>query len=81
MRPIARDETRHAALAWEVARWAEGRLDTRARARVRDAMREAVRSLRDEVATVPRDAAAELGLPSGVEARALVDAFASALVG
>ena len=31
---IAADETRHAALAWAVARWAEGRLDAAGRARV-----------------------------------------------
>src|SRR6185437_16880911 len=35
---IAADEARHAALSWAVARWAEPRLDTRARARVVDGM-------------------------------------------
>ena len=31
---IAADETRHAALSWAVARWAERRLDAAARARI-----------------------------------------------
>jgi hypothetical protein len=81
MRTIARDETRHAALAWEVARWADRRLDRDARTRVRRAMRQAVESLRAEVATVPHDVARELGVPTGSEARSLVDAFAAAILG
>lgn len=42
---IAADETRHAALSWEVARWADGRLDPRARARVTAARTRALRAL------------------------------------
>lgn len=37
MKRIARDETRHAALAWAVAAWLEPRLNRDARARVREA--------------------------------------------
>ena len=80
MRSIADDETRHAALAWQVARWVSPRLNASERLRVRRAMRAAVSSLRCEVASTPADVAAELGLPSGAEARALVDAFGSSLV-
>jgi hypothetical protein len=42
---IAIDETRHAALAWAIARWAETRLDARARARVGRARTAALREL------------------------------------
>ncbi len=42
---IAEDETRHAALAWTVARWAEGRLDGDGRARVCAARTRALRGL------------------------------------
>jgi hypothetical protein len=80
MRSIADDETRHAALAWQVARWATPRLDLAARLRLCRAMRAAVSSLRCEVARTPADVAAELGLPSGEEGGALVDAFAAAFV-
>ncbi len=37
MRRIARDEARHAALAWRIANWAENRLDAVAKGRVRAA--------------------------------------------
>jgi hypothetical protein len=76
---IARDETRHAALAWRVARWVTPQLDPAARGRVARAARGAVAMLRCEAAALPVDLANELGLPTGDEARALVDAFAAAL--
>ena len=80
MRPIAEDETRHAALAWKVARWVTPRLSEADRLHVGRAMRGAVRALRCEVANTPADVAAALGLPSGEEGCALVDAFAAALL-
>jgi hypothetical protein len=59
---IARDEARHAALAWRVFDWLEGRLDEKGRARVReacaDAASEAARPL-----PVRGDLARVLGLP------------------
>jgi hypothetical protein len=76
---IARDETRHAALAWRIARWVAPQLDRAARARVARAARGAVAALRCEAAAIPTDLATELGLPAGDEARVLVDAFAAAL--
>jgi hypothetical protein len=45
MKRVARDETRHAALGWQVAAWANARLDRSARDRVARARREASRRL------------------------------------
>ncbi len=76
MARIAHDETRHAALAWAVARWAEGRLDERARRRVVAARRTAVaRLMRDLGAELPPAVRADAGLPSAREARALAAAM------
>ncbi len=79
MRTIARDETRHAALAWAVAHWVEPRLGARARARIEQARRAAMVALRDEVAaTSPsgslRNAA---GVPIAATARRLAEAIAA----
>jgi hypothetical protein len=79
MRRIAEDETRHAALAWSIARWLSSRLDAGAKSRVAGALCGAIASLRCEVVATPPTLAAELGLPSGREGGALVDAFALAL--
>jgi hypothetical protein len=68
---IAADEARHAALSWAVARWAEGRLDSGARARVAAAAARAARALRKEGASWPFDA--EVGRP-GPAARAALAA-------
>jgi rubrerythrin len=45
LRSIAADETRHAALAWQIAKWAENKLDCDANARVKNAMANAIRDL------------------------------------
>ena len=50
MRVIARDETRHAALSWQVAAWAERKLDERGRAAVSAARSEAAAQLARELA-------------------------------
>jgi hypothetical protein len=81
MRTIARDETRHAALAWAIARWLAPRLDARGRARVRRSIGRAVESLRCEIATTSPEVARELGLPAGAEGVRLLDAFAAASFG
>jgi len=74
MRRIGRDEARHSALAWEVARWAERKLDARARARVSVARRRAIDSLREELARSPDETTAKaLGLPNATHALTLVD--------
>jgi hypothetical protein len=69
MRAIAEDETRHAALAWSVAAWAEPRLSSAARARVREALRSALAQLRSELATeVPEELREVAGVPSAAAA-------------
>jgi hypothetical protein len=72
MREIARDETRHAALAWAMARWAEARLDEQARARVaKKRRREARRLARSTRSAVPPSLTRAAGVPTTAEARAL----------
>lgn len=70
---IAADELRHAALAWAVARWADTRLDARARARVDRARRAAIGLLRRHAAVSVHPAlVAAAGLPSAPTALALL---------
>lgn len=71
---IARDEVRHAELAWQVAAWLDLQLDASARARVDQARTEALDELAEEVAArhaVP----AHTGLPSRTQARELLRTF------
>ncbi len=74
---VAREETEHAALAWRVARWAEGRLSPAARARVEEARREAVEALCEGVAIDQPGASTEraLGWPRPEQSRAMVAAL------
>ena len=66
---IAVDETRHAALGWAVAAWAESRLDDEGRARVRAARRAAVRAVRGGATReVPPSLVREAGLPDATSA-------------
>ncbi|HZF50426.1 MAG TPA: hypothetical protein VE093_17330 [Polyangiaceae bacterium] len=80
MRRIARDEARHAALGWEVARWAEARLSRADRARVSEARDSARRAL-SEAATqeVPEELIRYAGLPRPAHARAILEELARAL--
>jgi hypothetical protein len=72
MRAIAIDETRHAALSWAVAAWAEARLEPSSRARVREARRlDAARLEREVRAPLPAPLVHEAGLPDAARARAL----------
>jgi len=74
---IARDETRHAALAWDVAGWLEPQLTPRERGAVRAAKRAAIDSLRRAVAEKPLGAAVKLaGMPTTAQARRLLDGIA-----
>jgi hypothetical protein len=78
MKKIARDETRHAALAWKVHRWIERRLDRATLARLDDARRTAIATLRAELVIEPDfQAIRDLGLPSSTQAIALLDAITS----
>jgi hypothetical protein len=76
MRRIARDESRHAALAWEVAQWAERRLSADARKRVARAKQHAFDVLANELALDPPSELVDLlGLPSAAQAARLVRAL------
>ena len=77
---VAADETRHAALSWEVARWAEERLDARARARVRAARSRAVHSLRKKLSSrAELPSRSVIGQPRRNEALALLDGMIASL--
>lgn len=77
MRGIARDETRHAQLSWEVAAWAKMKLDGAGRERVDRAMMEAVTKLRRDLETpVCREALAHAGFPAPTQAIALFERLA-----
>lgn len=71
MKRIARDETRHAALAFEVGAWVRGRLDARERQRVDAAKRDALDALRTRWNDAPASLRGPLGLPTARETRAL----------
>lgn len=76
MRRIARDETRHAALAWHVAHWSGSHLDAAARRRVAQAQRAAVDSIERQCgAEVDPELVANAGMPDRRQTRALFDAL------
>jgi hypothetical protein len=80
MRAVARDEARHAALAFAVDRWIHGRLSNAARGRVGRARLRALASLRRELRGESSSEIGDtLGWPTGVRARTLLDALTSAL--
>jgi hypothetical protein len=77
---IAKDETRHAALAWRVAQWLDGRLDGEARARVRAARRAAAEGLvRSARAESHRDWCEWIGLPGAGVAERMADQMRASL--
>jgi len=82
MRVIAREEARHATLSWSIHAWANRRLATAARARVRATAEQATARLRG-AARAPRHAevARIAGLPSVAEEAQLVESFAEAFFG
>jgi hypothetical protein len=70
---IARDETRHAAIAWAIAEWVTPRLSATARTRVAAARRRAWRRLASAIAGEPHPlVAVEAGLPVSSQANALL---------
>ena len=80
MQRIARDETRHAALAWRIANWAEDRLDSAARERVRAARTASVETLLVELDYQASDSLNSVaGVPSGAQAQKLASALRSEL--
>lgn len=88
MRIIARDETQHAELAWQIAAWATPQLSAAQQTQLKQAQTQALVELaRSQTnTTLPRSAAQALGLPSPTIAQALIHrlfhvAGASALSG
>ncbi len=80
MRTIARDELRHAALAWDVAAGADARLTAGDRRRVAVARDEAVQTLRRDVAIeLHEDVHVAVGMPRAREAARLVDVVSAEL--
>ena len=80
MQAIAADEVRHAALAWQVARWADRRLSSAAQTRVRAARTLAIAALRTEVSRpMPAALMTLAGLPPAAVALQLVDQLAQSL--
>jgi len=81
MAGIARNETRHAALAWAVDEWSQALLAPAARRRVREARHEAVERLADaQLVTLPRDGRTQAGLPGEEEEARMAGALATSLV-
>jgi hypothetical protein len=75
-RSIAREESGHAALAWEIAAWLEPLLDANTRSTVDRARRTALAELRAELEQEPsRSIQERLGVPSSRDARRLFDGF------
>jgi len=72
---IARDEARHAALSWALARWIEPQLDAEGRARVASARARAVRSLAEAFDEPDASLARDAGLPTASQSRALLAAM------
>lgn len=62
---IARDESRHAALSWQVAQWASARLSSDSHRRIEAARHKAIETLRAELSIEPEATLRELaGVPS-----------------
>jgi hypothetical protein len=77
---IARDEIRHASLAWAVDEWARARLSAEARSRVESARREALEGLGRSGNGGPAPAlVASAGLPDARSERALARRFRDAV--
>lgn len=76
---IAEDETEHAALSFDVRRWLSTQLDDDTNAMLEQRRRQALDALAHEVGDDDLGADdADLGLPSPVERRALLDRFVGA---
>ena len=72
MRSIARDETRHARLSWDVARWARPHMTLSERAQVARRARQSIDRLREEL-TAPQHSRVHdaVGIPDPEQARAM----------
>jgi hypothetical protein len=80
MTRIAADETRHAALAWAIAREIEPRLDDRTKRRIASARARAIAKLRrDMAAGVSREVARATGLPGPETASRMIDELSATM--
>jgi hypothetical protein len=79
MKAIAEDETKHAALAWDVAAWLEPQLDADERARVEGAREKAREEMRASLAReLDDEVVAIAGMPRAADALALFEAVSAA---
>jgi hypothetical protein len=80
MRTIARDEMRHAALSWSVARWAWRLLSRDARDELVDQCRIAIAALRRDACETPSpEVLARAGFPTSDQRRAFIDVLEAEL--
>jgi len=80
MKAIADDETRHAALGWAVAKWAEARLTPAERTKVTRARATAVAEMTALVTReVPEELVREAGVPDAASARRMLASLDSSL--
>jgi hypothetical protein len=79
MTRIADDETRHAALSWAIARWAESRLDASARRRVARARAAAMACIEASIRDMPTSVTVAAGFPSSAQQQALAVALEASL--
>jgi hypothetical protein len=71
---IARDETRHAALSWDLHAWARSRMSRAQRRRLRTCQRDALDRLEHELTRPEPESVQTLaGMPSPTQARSLFD--------
>lgn len=73
MRKIAIEESGHAQLAIDIARWADGRLNTAARQRIAAAKRKAIAELRSAIPDKYAELERRTGLPSRARTRTMLD--------
>lgn len=80
MKGIAEDETRHAALSWQVAQWAKEILTCEQREQLRALRHSAIETLRAETSEpLPPELIYWAGLPTPMQAQALIDQLAHEL--
>jgi hypothetical protein len=75
MQQIARDETRHAVLAWRIASWVEHRVDHRSRERIAAARRDAFGYLLAALDEPSAEMVQTLGLPTRTQSLALAQSL------
>lgn len=80
MEKIALDETRHAALSWEIARWLWPQLSAEEQAQCREAQSKAITALQAEIANEPSAELVRLaGFPTAAQASCLFSQLEEAL--